>query len=78
MNAKGRAARAAVRALNEGDDNVEPAGELPQHRTRDELKLPPPAAEGSPDMGEGPYTAPRSGMDYQNPGEGPRTDEPQE
>lgn len=78
MNASGRAVRAQVRSLNETDDNVEPAGELPQYRHRDEAAKPPPAAEGSPPMGEKPYVGPPNNVDDQNPGEGPRTDEPQE
>jgi hypothetical protein len=74
----GRPEGASIHSMNEDDDNTQEAGELPQYRDRDEARKPPPAAEKPPPMGEGPYTSPSSGMDYQNPGEGPRTDPPQE
>lgn len=74
MSAHRRDTRAATQAMNEADDNGLPAGELPQYRNRDEVNKPPPAADKSPPMGEGPHTSPDSGMPYQNPGEGPSTD----
>lgn len=70
----GRAEGASIHSMNVVDDNVNAAGELPQYRDRDEAHKPPPAADESPRMGEGPHAGP-PGMEYQNPGEGPATDD---
>jgi hypothetical protein len=59
-------------SMNETDDNEEAAGELPQHRNRDDAQYPQPIE--TPPKGEGPSAGPPS-MDYQNTGEGPATDD---
>jgi hypothetical protein len=69
----GRPEGASIHSLNDEDD-TQPTGELPQYRDRDEARKPPPAAEESPPMGEGPQAGPPS-MPYQNTGEGPATDD---
>lgn len=63
--------RPGVRSLNEGAEEDEQAGEHPQHRAKEAL----PEVPGTPPQGEGPSAYPASGMPYQNPGEGPATDD---
>lgn len=68
----GRPEGASIHSFDEDPEEQEQAGEARQHRARDDQI---PVVEPDPPKGEGPSVEPASGRDYQNPGQGPATDD---